>query len=246
MADGLLEDVLEAHGGAERWGRARTIRANVRSGGFLPRTRMPGNRLGDYRLIVGVSRPWAVLDPFPRVGRRGVFDRGEARIETASGEVVESRPRPRAEFSGFSGLRRNLHWDALDSVYFAGYAMWNYMTSPHLLTREGVAAVEGEPWDAGGETWRRLEVDFPPGLDTHSTHQTFYFDSSHLLRRHDYCAEVVGGWANAAHLCAGHTESGGLVFPTHRRVRPRGPANMVMPAPTLVRIDLDEVSVDTQ
>ncbi|MGH2926101.1 MAG: hypothetical protein ACRDK1_09045 [Solirubrobacterales bacterium] len=242
----MLEEVLEAHGGAERWARARTIQASVRSGGLLPRTRMPGNRLGDYRLTVDVVRPWAMLDPFPRAGRRGVFDRGDARIETTSGEVVESRADPRAAFSGLSGLRRNLRWDALDSVYFAGYAMWNYLTTPHLLTREGVAVVEGEPWDEDGEAWRRLEVDFPPDLDTHSRHQTFYFDSTGLLRRHDYRAEVVGAWADAAHLCAGHIERDGLVFPTSRRVRPRGPANRVISAPTLVRIDIDDLSVDTQ
>ena len=123
--------------------------------------------------------------------------------------------------------------------------MWNYITTPYLLTREGMEVREGEPWEQDGETWRRLEATFPAGLDTHSTRQTFYFDSRGLLRRHDYVAEVVGGWAHAAHHCADHTESGGLVFPTRRWVRPIGPGNRSLPFPTLVRLDLREISVET-
>jgi hypothetical protein len=96
-----------------------------------------------------------VAEPFPRDGERGVFEPGAARIETADGEVLESRSDPRPRFFGLTGLRRKLRWDAVDSAYFAGYAMWNYLTTPLLLTRDGVAVAEGEPWEAGGET-RRL------------------------------------------------------------------------------------------
>ena len=73
--------------------------------------------------------PRTVLDPFPRDGQRGVFERGAARIESRDGAVLSRAGRAGA-FFGRSGLRRNLRWDALDSVYFAGYAMWNYLTAP--------------------------------------------------------------------------------------------------------------------
>jgi hypothetical protein len=104
----LLDEVLEAHGGAARWNAARSVQARVRSGGFLVRTRMPGNRFADYTLTIEVAEPHAVMDPFPRPGERAVFDQGEARIERDDGEVIASRPDPRPEFSGLSGLRRNL------------------------------------------------------------------------------------------------------------------------------------------
>ncbi|HSF03552.1 MAG TPA: hypothetical protein VLA62_11100, partial [Solirubrobacterales bacterium] len=74
----LLDEVLEAHGGLERWRAARTIRARVRSGGLLIRTRVPGNRFADYHATVAVDEPRAVLDPFPEDGQRGVFERGRA------------------------------------------------------------------------------------------------------------------------------------------------------------------------
>jgi hypothetical protein len=240
----LLDEVLAAHGGVDRWRAAAAVSARVRSGGLLIRTRMPGNRFADYRIRAELAEPVATMDPFPRRGQRAVFDRGAARIETSDGEVLESRSDPRREFSGLSGLRRNLRWDALDAAYFAGYAMWNYLSTPLLLTREGVRCAEGEPWESDGETWRRLEVSFPADVDTHSREQTFYFDDARLLRRHDYIAEVVGRWARAAHMCAAHVESGGMMFPTSRRVRPIGPANRAMPGPTLVSLELSEIEVE--
>jgi hypothetical protein len=242
----LLDEVLEAHGGLDRWHEAQRISARVHSGGLLIRTRVPGNRLADYRVTVDVHRPRAELDPFPEKGRCGVFEDGAARIEDDDGNVLESRDDPRPEFSGLSGLRRNLRWDALDSTYFAGYAMWNYLTTPLLLTRDEVELREGEPWEQDGETWERLEAEFGGEIDTHSVRQTFYFDSQRRLRRHDYVASVVGGWAKAAHYCDEHAQAGGLVFPTRRWVRPIGRRNRTLPGPTLVSIELSEIHVEPQ
>ena len=241
----LLEQVIEAHGGLDRWRAARMIQARARCGGLLLRTRVPGNRFADYRLSVEGAEPRAVLDPFPTEGQRAVFDRGESRIEDDRGRVLAARSDPRPAFFGRSGLRRNLRWDPLDSAYFAGYAMWNYLTTPLLLARDGVRVTDGEPWLGDGEQWQRLEVDFPAGLDTHSPHQTFYVDSRRLLRRHDYVAEVVGRWARAAHYCDDHAEAGGLVFPTRRWVRPIRPGNRSLSFPTMVWIELSELEVES-
>jgi hypothetical protein len=241
----LLDEVLEANGGLEHWEAASSIAARVRSGGLLLRTRVPGTRFADYRLTVDVREPRAILDPFPRDGLVGVFDRGEARIETRDGEVLESRAAPRSAFSGLSGLRRNLRWDALDAAYFAGYAMWNYLTTPLLLTRQGVEVSEGEDWTEEGETWRRLEVRFSRDLDTHSEGQSFYWDARGVLRRHDYVAEPVGRWARVAHHCDEHVRAGGLVFPTRRWVRPVGIRNRSLPFPTMVWIELSELHVES-
>jgi hypothetical protein len=140
-------------------------------------------------------------------------------------------------------LRRALRWDSLDAVYFAGYAWWNYLNAPYLLTREGVRVREVEPWRDERETWRRLEAEFPEDLDTHCARQVFYYDRELRLRRHDYTAEVVGRWAHAAHMCADHVEVGGMLFPTTRRVVPRGPGNRPLPFPTLVALQLSEIEV---
>jgi len=246
MSAALLDEVLEAHGGFERWRSAGSIQARVRSGGLLLRTRVPGNRFADYRLTVDAQEPRAVMDPFPREGARGVFERGMSRVETDDGDVLESRADPRQEFFGVSGLRRNLRWDPLDSAYFAGYAMWNYLTTPYLLTRDGIEVAEGGVWAENGEPWRRLEAAFPPGVDTHSRRQTFYFDAHGRLRRHDYVADVIGRWARVAHYCADHVQAGGLVFPTRRWVRPVRPGNRSLPFPTMVSLELTDLHLETR
>jgi hypothetical protein len=237
----LLDEVFEAYGGTAPWDAARRVEARARSGGFLLRSRVPGSRFADYRLTVELGEERTVLDPFPEPGVRGVFERGSARLERGDGEVLASRAEPRRAFFGRAGLRRNLRWDPLDATYFAGYAMWNYLSFPRLLARGDVAVHELEPWQG----LRRLQAEFAAGLDTHSPRQTFYFDARGLLVRHDYVADVVGRWARAAHLCAGHVTVDGLVFPTRRRVLPIGPRNRPARFPTMVWIELAELRVET-
>jgi hypothetical protein len=83
--------------------------------------------------------------------------------------------------------------DALQVGYFLSYGMWNYLTTPFLLTYPGVQAREISPWQEDGQTWRRLHVTFPASITTHSAEQVFYFGADGLLRRLDYTTEVNAG-----------------------------------------------------
>jgi hypothetical protein len=207
-------------------------------------TRAPKRLYSKYDITVRAREPWAMLEPASG-GERATFDHGRVRHETTDGDLIASRDDPRARFFGFSGLRRNMRWDVLDLTYFAGYAMWSYLTTPLLLTRNEVEVSEGPPIESRGGRWRRLDARFGEGIDTHSEAQSFWFDTEGLLRRHDYTAKVVGGWARAAHTCDAHREFDGLVFPTRRRVHPRrqgGPLGF----PTLVWIELDTIEVETE
>ncbi|MCD2152386.1 hypothetical protein ABZU78_04910 [Rhodococcus erythropolis] len=238
----LLDEVLTAHGGVEHWQSVSAITARGRLGGLLPQ-RFPGNKLAKFTVEVEVAEQRTVLQDFPRVGECAVFDKGVVRIETRDGEELGSRTDPRSAFFGLSGVRRNLHWDALDTAYFAGYAFWNYLTAPLLLARDDITVAEAEPWQESGQQWRRLQATFAPAIDTHCRQQTFYVDNGGLIRRHDFVAEPVGNWAKAALYCDQHREFDGLTFPTRRRVLPRGPGGRVLSRPTLLALDFDDIEI---
>ncbi len=89
----LLDKVLTAPGGAERWQSISSITARGRLDGLLPK-RFAGNKLANFTFQV--------------------------QIQVA-----------------------------------AGYASWNYLTAPLLLTRDDITVTEAEPWQESGQRWRR-------------------------------------------------------------------------------------------
>ncbi|MFK0107130.1 hypothetical protein [Streptomyces sp. NPDC091217] len=235
----LLDVVLDAHGGLARWQEAKTIRARGSIGGLLWTMRGQEGILSTADMTADVQQQRLVFEDFTGPGLLGVFTPDRVAVETPDGEVVAERTAPRAAFAGHGP---DTPWDRLHALYFAGYAMWNYLTAPYLLTRPGVLVEELEPWEDGGVSRRRLRATFPEAIATHAREQTFHYDDAGLLRRHDYAAEVLGS-PPAAHFCEKHVTESGLVFPTHRHVVPIDANGEVLPEPVLITIDLAEVSV---
>lgn len=232
MVAPALTAILDAHGGLDRWRAISRIDVEMSAHGFLFTTkRVPVQR--HARLSISTRRPETVLQEYPVAAQRATLlgaDRVE--IRDASGNVVQSRDNPRSAFNLMLWKR----WDAIDFAYFSGYAMWNYLNLPFLLSWPGMR-VDVVRADGAGTV---LDVGFPPGIPTHCPRQQLYFDASLQLVRHDYTAEVVGGWARAVHLCSAYREFDGLWFPTQRRVYPRGPFGRPLPAPTLVAVDIHD------
>ena len=177
----LLDEVLEAHGGRERW-RARAPRSapGSQSGGLLLRTRCPAAaRRTPCSRSRSASRGRA-RSPMPT--RAGAASSTTARCGSRplDGEVLESRPDPRPLFFGRSGLRRNLRWDALDATYFAGYALWNYLDARRTCSPARRCAVRraASRWRPGRrDAGAGSRLSFPAGLDTHRPRQVFYYDA---------------------------------------------------------------------
>ena len=201
----LLEKAIEAHGGRDAWhGREQfELEASVGGLAWPLRTR---RRPGFFRGRVRTAEPSMEVLDYPRPGQRGVFEPDRVWIDGGA-----ERRDPRASFRRFS---RQLHWDDLDLLYFAGYAWWNYMAFPFLLDRPAFEVRE--------EEGRRLRVRFPDGFPAHCREQVFYLDEQHRLVRNDYTAEVFGPWAKAKHLSGEHRRFDGLLVPTRRRVYMRG------------------------
>ena len=237
---GLLREVMDAHGGFAAWHGAKTVHAVMSTGGLLFLMRTTRDAFRRTEVVVQLRSPRTELKDFPRGGCTGFFEPGRAWIEGRDGKIVAERVNPRASFRG---IRKQLHWDHLDSVYFAGYAVWNYITAPYLLCRSDVTVAEGATCHDKGERWRGLTASFPKAFPTHNLQQAFYFDRRAYLRRHDYHAEVIGPYAVASHYCDDHRKFGKGVFPTRRRVVPRTGSGKTLPFPTLVWIHVHEAEL---
>ena len=234
----LLEQMIAAHGGRALWQSLSAVSARLSFGGLAFAARFNRAGLRERWVLVSVNEPHAVLADYPDPGRRGIFTPGRVWIESAGGEVLAERRSPR---TAFSSPRRYLWWDDLDLLYFAGYALWNYLSFPFLLTLPDVEIREIAPWPEAGEIWRRLAVQFPDELPTHSREQIFYFDQHFRLRRFDYDPVLFLPRATAAHYCSEYRNFAGLSMPTRRKVLPRRPDGRVLSRPTLVWIEIEEV-----
>src|SRR4030088_3691596 len=73
---GLLDEVLAAHGGLERWRAVTALTAHGTFGGLL-RSRFPGNRMANVTVRVQLAQQHAVFHGFPQEDQRAVFARGE-------------------------------------------------------------------------------------------------------------------------------------------------------------------------
>ena len=241
MTVDIIEQAIAAHGGADLWEGASEVSVQISSGGLAFASKFQGHAVRDVEARISVDGQHVVLTPYPGPGQRGVLDEdGTVRVETDEGELVEARPNAR---SAFGDLRHKFWWDRLDILYFATYAIWTYVSTPFVFTREDYQVIELDPWVENGEPWRRLAVTFPEHVHTHSREQVFYLDANGLIRRHDYTAEPIAGWAKAAHYCFDHRSFGGLVVPTRRRVYPRKPNNQHRSGPLLVWIEVARAGV---
>ena len=229
----LLERVIEAYGGAERWSSIKAVSLDVSAHGFAFKMKwqQPMRRVWSR---VEVHRPLVRFESGWRNGLVGVFTGSQVRLERPDGTVVDARSEPKQYFPGG---RRLLFWDDLDQIYFAGYALWNYITFPALLSNPIIQ------WEQTGSG--TLRAHFPRGFPTHSQTQEFHFDGdTGLLEQHDYTAEVFGAWAKGAHRVLEHKQVDGLTFGTHRRVTPRRANGTAAPFPLLVGIEFDAITVE--
>lgn len=224
MSD-LLKNVLEAHGGSDRWAETTKLRAAISVHGWFWGVKgWPSAERGLERLTLEIDtlEQASSLFPFTDPNLRSRFTVGPERvsIETLDGRHVEERNNPRA---AFEGQTLESPWDRQHLAYFMNYALWNYFVTPFVLAYPGMQTREIQPWEEDGETWRRLHVTFPASIATHSTEQVFYFDRHFMQRRFDYAPYAVAE-APAAHYTDEPQTFDGFVFPTLRRVYLRDPA----------------------
>src|SRR5215467_4171365 len=113
----LAEQMIEAHGGAALWNRLDSLRADIAFAGFGFRAKFLRHLPFRGTMVVERGGQRVTFEPYPVLGKRGVFEGSEVRIEAADGQVLSRRSQPRAAFQDF---RHRLWWDSLDLLYFFG------------------------------------------------------------------------------------------------------------------------------
>ena len=237
-ANEAVKKIVRAHGGRDFWDGLTALNAEISASGLLFRfKRRP--ILDHIKITAYAHEPRFVFHDFPSPELSGeLVGKREVRIVDNEGRVVQKRDNPR---SAFNSMSRLISWDDLDFIYFGGYATWNYLVAPFFFLQEGFEFEVLNPVTVSSSSWFRLRVIMPGELPTHSREQIFYFDENWRLMRLDYVAEVVGGWAHAAHLCENYRDFNGLAAPTRRRVRPILFGNHPLPGPILVALDIHDI-----
>lgn len=226
MSSELIQRVIESYGGDELWKRAKYIEAEVSTKG-LAFTLKRRPCFDHAKLFMKVDKPFCKITP---VGKgkdlSGVLDGADVRLENLQGKVIAKRKNARDYFT-FG--RRLLYWDDLDMAYFANYAFWNYFTFPALLMNDEIV------WEQLNDF--TLQATFPSAIPTHSKKQLFIVnEETALLRQHNYTAEIISKFAQAANEIIAHKQKDSLAFPSLRRVTPSGPNGRPLTWPLLIEI----------
>ena len=237
MKNGLLAEILDAHGGSDRWRTYGKVDATIVTGGGFFALKGVMQDADPRRMTVWLHEQRSSVTPYGAANQRTMFTPDRIVIERLDGSLVAERRVPK---DSFAGHQMSTPWDQLHRAYFNGEALWTYLTTPFLLAFEGVQAEEIEPWTENSETWRVLRAYFPGSIETHSFVQDFFFDQDLTLRRHDYSVNIAGGFA-AAQLTSRYEQSGGIRLPTRRRAYPRGPDRRPILDLLMVSIDVSDV-----
>ncbi|HEU5238186.1 MAG TPA: hypothetical protein VFU37_13705 [Pyrinomonadaceae bacterium] len=236
----LLAEVLDAHGGLNRWNEYHKVEATIVSGGGFLQLKGTPQDSTPRRMSVWLHEERASVMPYGAPDQRPMYTPERIAIEKLDGTLVAERRAPK---DSFAGHQMNTPWDPLHRAYFNGEALWTYLTTPFLLAMDGVRVEETEPWRDGGETCRVVRAHFPGSIDTHSQIQDFFFGEDLRLRRHDYNVNIAGGFA-AAQLTSDYVVANGIHLPAKRRAYTRGPDRRPILEMLMVSIDLSEVQFE--
>lgn len=242
MKDGteLVDLAIAAHGGKLRWDEVSFLTAHYRLGGVIWAIKGQVGVLSDVISQVTLHTQQFRNLMFISADQQSVFEPDRVAIETQTGQILDELIHPRKSFVGY---RLETPWSKLQLIYFNGYAIWTYLTSPFSFILPGFKLIELETWAENGEIWRRLQVTFPSDIATHTATQIFYFNQDGLLKRHDYLVDILAG-APAVRYMSDYKTIQGLQIAFTHRIYSRNEDGSLQPEPILVTIDIDRVEIE--
>lgn len=234
----LLDLAVKAHGGLARWNEVEAIKVAASITGAIWYVKGKPDCLKNV-IITAETRQERVTLDFVGQNKRAIFQPERVVIETADGNLIESRDDPE---KSFAGQQRETPWDDIQVAYFAGEALWTYLNAPFLYTHEGFKTEEIAPIKVESSTWRRLKVTFPDNVKSHTREQISCFAPSGLLCRHDYTVDILGG-ATGLNYAFDYRNVEGIVIPTKRRVFAYEGDYQPVTEPLLVAIDMGHIAL---
>lgn len=235
----LLALALDAHGGLARWHAFRKLTAQVTIDGAIWHVKQVPGMLANKLIEIDTQVQRVSITPFGAPDHRSVFAADRLTIEALDGTVLNTREQPAA---AFIGQTLETPWDPFHVAYFASEALWTYLTSPFLYAMPGFECEEIAPWQENGETWRRLQVTFPPHVASHTRTQVTHFGPDGLMRRHDYTVDILGG-ATGANYVSDYRDVQGIMLPTRRRIYAHDETGHKVPEPLLVSLDFGDITL---
>lgn len=207
----ILARSIERHGGWTAWERFSSVRIKpLYLTGMIPAIKGHPRTFplpGYFEVFPKEQR--VVFQDYPAAGRSATYAAGSTELGGQKRAYARDK---------YKGLVKNLPWQPEDALYFFGYAWSCYISYPFLFPESRF--LRHRQHNESGENWEAITLELP-WRDAHCRVQTFYFDASGLLRRHDYIAEIVGRWAMGAHYTENYQKSSGIEIALERRVYPR-------------------------
>jgi hypothetical protein len=138
----LLDTVIQAHGGLDRWNQLDNVSARLIQGGALWPLKGQAGVLDDVVVSASLHQERVSHRPFGAAGRRSAFTPKRIAIENGDGTVLEALDQPRDSFAGHT---LETPWSTLQLAYFVGTAMWTYLTQPFTFAMPGFQTSELGP-----------------------------------------------------------------------------------------------------
>jgi hypothetical protein len=233
----LLNDAIDASGGLTRWNRLSRFTLHLSLGGTLF---AQAGHTGHFKDVIaeGSTRTQSVRFTGITGGQEcASFQPDTVTIESLDGQILRTwrNTDPAIPAHATHPLADELHL-----VFFCGFAIWNYLTTPFLLARPDVTVEELSPWRENAMIWRRLRARFPSNIITHSSEQVFYFDEKALQRRVDH---DLLGMRVADHSWA-HQTFCDIMVPTLRRSQMLQPDGTIIAKPALIDVEIFDATFE--
>lgn len=237
----LLEQVLSASGGADRWRNLRGFTVHMTMSGLLVEQKHQESSLKEVVIEADIREHSVRIMGFDATNDRLFCDQRKVGIENENGQAI------RVEHRSFDDWRiraSNGSWDILDLAQFCGYSVWALVAMPYLL--ETAAAIREEnpaPFNGSSQPLRAMQVEFLETSAIYPLQQKLFFDSEGRLVRADYDALELGGRPVSQSVSA-YQNFAGYIIPTLRRLRPVGPETETSgpTTPPLLDIEIFDLS----